>query len=164
MNIDIYKSQIDTNDNILIELLELIKNGGAVPNLTSKRLLYNCQAIYFIKDKMEIASTGALKFDRLNYRNEVFRKAGLENENVNFLELGYIATSNNHLRKGYANAICQRIIKDFPLNNIFATTRVDNIGMLKILNDLDFHIRGNSYPSTNGDYRINLLTKTIKNV
>jgi len=161
MNIVLYSIDNAPKSTILSEILQLLKNGGAIPNLNSASILENCHNICYIKDNEEIASTGAIKFDRPDYRKGVFNKAGVGDVNTSYLELGYVATSYNHSRKGYAKAICHSIIQNFPLNNIFATTRTDNMGMQKILTELGFTIRGHSYKSTNGDYKINLLTKII---
>lgn len=161
MNVEIYNKLNDTNLEILSKILLLIKNGGAVPHMTLQNLQHNCNKIFYINQNDEIISTGALKNDRPLYRNNVFYKASFAEKFTTYMELGYVATSSCHLQQGFAKAICKKIIQNFPNINIFATTKIDNVGMQKILTELGFIVQGNSYQSLHGDYNINLLIKTI---
>jgi RimJ/RimL family protein N-acetyltransferase len=100
----------------------------------------------------------AIKRPTANHLLEVFRKANEGAMPGNFsLELGWAYTVDSYRGKGICNELVQAILK-VETENLFATTRCDNLPMQKILNKNGFKVIGKPYES-DGDYSLLLFTK-----
>lgn len=94
-----------------------------------------------------VAAIAGLKAPPARYRRQVFAKAGAAVEPDDFrLELGWVYVLPAHRRRRVATDLCGRLLAGAPDTGVFATTRPNNEGMIRILHALDFTRTGEPYP------------------
>jgi predicted GNAT family N-acyltransferase len=90
----------------------------------------------------------ALKKPLNSYRTGVFTRTSAALPADAFpLELGYVYVDLSHRNKGYGSTLITKTIEAFPQEGIFATTRIDNDQMQKLLCRSGFSVLGKDYPS-----------------
>lgn len=117
---------------------EQVETEGLIDRIKSSRLL-----AYASEDKKMIGVT-ALKNPSLNYRNGVFKKAGVAPIAKQFpLEIGYAFTLKAFRGKGIHQQLVRELIKATAGNNYYATTKAENVPA--ILEKLGFQKTGHEY-------------------
>ena len=155
-----YKKYSEIEKSELIKIEELILKGGEVnPNTLSERLS-EADLISFAKLDKNIVATASIKKPLKNYKLKVFTKSNskLSPEKYNF-ELGYIMVEKEYRQDKLASTLCKKLCEIYSLENIFATTRVENIGMKIILEKNSFIETGENYLSDNEKTNLNLYIK-----
>ena len=155
-----YKKYSEIEKSELIKIEELILKGGEVnPNTLSERLS-EADLISFAKLDKNIVATASIKKPLKNYKIKVFTKSNskLSPEKYNF-ELGYIMVEKEYRQDKLASTLCKKLCEIYSLENIFATTRVENIGMKIILEKNSFIETGENYLSDNEKTNLNLYIK-----
>ena len=93
-------------------------------------------------------AVAALKMPFDDYKERVFRKAGVATEHKVFaLELGYIYVEQSQRGNGHGPALVQKAIALGGQRGIYATTRADNTRMQDILKENGFSSIGSDYAS-----------------
>jgi ribosomal protein S18 acetylase RimI-like enzyme len=107
----------------------------------AKRLAF----YYTAGDKL--AAIAALKVPNNGYRDDVFRKADARVSPAKYkLELGWVFVVPDHRGNRVAESLCRMLLARVPSSYVFATTRPNNIVMIRILDALGFVRVGKSFP------------------
>jgi len=106
-------------------------------------------AFYFAAGDI-LAAVAALKAPNGRYRDDVFKKADAPVSPADYtLELGWVFVVPAHRGNRIAESLCQMLLARVPMSPVFATTRPDNISMIRILHALGFARAGKPYPRRN---------------
>jgi hypothetical protein len=134
-----------------------IAQGGEVSANNALAGVQRAQMLsYAINEQGDIIAITALKTPLDSYKNKVFAAAGFPNlANQYHYEKGYSYTTPNYRRQGLNKAISQKLLSSVS-GNIFATTRSDNTASKNNLVAQGFKKLGNSWPSSRGDYSLEL--------
>jgi RimJ/RimL family protein N-acetyltransferase len=95
----------------------------------------------------DLVAIAALKAPDEGRRAEMFRtsRARLDAADCE-LELGWVFVLPAHRGRGIAGDLCRRLLARVPTAPLFATTRPDNVPMLRILLALGFERVGRPFP------------------
>lgn len=138
--------ELETQDQNKIKEL-IIKGNEANNSLVEDRLYTSALTAYF-KDNNKIIATSTIKIPEIDYIDSIFKKSSSTLNPLNYkFELGYVFVDLNYRNKKLASTLCSELVQKFKTENLFSTTRIDNIGMQSILNTLGFILNGNPYPS-----------------
>jgi hypothetical protein len=157
LHFGIYREMI-TEDQNEIKLL-IIKGNEANNNLVEDRLYTSALTAYF-KDSNKIIATSTIKIPEVSYINTVFDKASSKLNPLNYThELGYVFVDFDYRNKKLASTLCSELVQKFKTENLFSTTRTDNLGMQSILDTLRFIPNGDPYPSINQEKLLRIYIK-----
>jgi ribosomal protein S18 acetylase RimI-like enzyme len=93
-----------------------------------------------------LAAVAALKSPGERYRSDVFEKAGVAASPGDYrLELGWVYVVPAHRGKQVAEKLCRQLLACVPASCVFATTRISNAVMIRILLSLGFERVGKPY-------------------
>lgn len=94
-----------------------------------------------------LAAIAGLKAPGERYRAGVFEKAAAAVSPGDYeLELGWVYVVPAHRGNRIAERLCRALLAHVPESPAFATTRPDNVAMIKILRNLGFARVGKPYP------------------
>ena len=152
-----YREMITEDQNEIKSLI--IKGNEANNNLVEDRLYTSALTAYF-KDNNRIIATSTIKMPEVSYINTIFDKALSKLDPLDYVfELGYVFVDLNYRNKKLASTLCFELVQKFKTENLFSTTRTDNLGMQSILDTLGFIPNGNTYPSINQEKLLRIYTK-----
>ena len=152
-----YREMITEDQNEIKSLI--IKGNEANNNLVEDRLYTSALTAYF-KDNNRIIATSTIKMPEVSYINTIFDKALSKLDPLDYVfELGYVFVDLNYRNKKLASTLCFELVQKFKTENLFSTTRTDNLGMQSILDTLGFVPNGNTYPSINQEKLLRIYTK-----
>lgn len=94
-----------------------------------------------------LGAVAAIKAPNERYRDDVFKKADAPVSPSDYkLELGWVFVVPAHRGNRIAESLCQLLLARVPTSCVFATTRTNNISMIRILLALGFARAGRPYP------------------
>jgi len=94
----------------------------------------------------ELVAIAGLKAPTESYRADVFRQAEAGVSAAEYqLELGWVFVVPAHRGQGIALGLCRQLLAR-AASPVFATTRPDNLPMIRILHGLGFARAGRPYP------------------
>ena len=138
----------------------IIKGNEANARLVDSRLYSSALTAYF-KDGDSIIATTSIKMPESDYITDIFDKALVDfNPSKYTFELGYVFVESPYRNQKIASILCSELIYKFDKEDLFSTTRTDNLGMQAILNSFGFVSSGISYVSLT---RARLLQLYIRN-
>ena len=106
-------------------------------------------AFYYVAGDT-LGAVAALKAPNERYRDDVFKKADAPVSSADYkLELGWVFVVPPHRGNRIAEGLCQLLLVRVPTSCVFATTRPNNISMIRILLALGFARAGKPYPRRN---------------
>ena len=120
----------------------VVKGGEIDPDDLRFRLL-NADHLAYIVDNGLIVATGAIKNPTLRHKNDIARRSKID-LSLYQKELGYISVEPSYQRHHLASRITENLLT-LIAEPIFATSRVDNAGIHKILSRHRFTIQGNNW-------------------
>ena len=157
LHLDIYREIITEDQNKIKSLI--IKGNEANNNLVEDRLYTSALTAYF-KDNNKIIATSTIKMPKVSYINTIFDKALSKLDPLDYIfELGYVFVDLDYRNQKLASTLCSELVQRFKTENLFSTTRTDNLGMQSILDTLGFIPNGNTYPSTIQDKLLSVYIK-----
>ena len=125
----------------------IIKGNEANASLVESRLYSSALTAYF-NDGDTIIATASIKMPESGYVNDIFDKALVDfNPSKYTFELGYVFVESPYRNQKIASILCSELIYKFDKEDLFSTTRTDNLGMQAILNSFGFAPSGISYLS-----------------
>jgi len=131
----------------LRDIAKLIADGGEVAEGIEQRL-ETADALGIIRHEEALVGTAALKKPATNYRKAVFEKARASIVPTDSPhELGWIFLRQEHRSKGLMQSLIKTLLEVAGTRGVFATTRLSNDKMQRILFDQKFVRHGDSYPS-----------------
>jgi predicted GNAT family N-acyltransferase len=120
-------------------------------------------ALLWIADNSGPVAVAALKTPFESYKIRVFSKAGVSARHQEFaLELGYVYVEKTHRKQGLGEKLVQAAIALEGHQNIYATTRIDNQSMQRILQRNRFLAIGSTYLSERNGSRLLLFGRHTK--
>jgi GNAT superfamily N-acetyltransferase len=135
----------------LQEFCKLVRQGDEVEAQGLEARVKRAKALVFLRVDGELVGVAALKEPAQTYRDGVFRKAVVPGASTVFwFELGWVFVSPAHRRKGYSRVLSGAAISQSDREPLFATTRLDNVAMQKVLEDLGLRRLGESWQSDRG--------------
>ena len=148
----IEQSEIDT-------FCKLVRSGGEVDSVGLEGRVKMAKALVFLQEDKRPFGVAAIKQPNGNYTTKVFQKAGVPEYACKFqLELGWVVVEPEHQGKGYSYVLSDSAMTQAERKATFATTRLDNIPMLKTLERIGFRRYGDSWQGRN--HRLVLYVKT----
>jgi RimJ/RimL family protein N-acetyltransferase len=94
-----------------------------------------------------VGAVAALKAPTDQYRDYVFTEADAAVSAADYrLELGWVFVVPKHRGNRIAGSLCRLLLARVPASCAFATTRPDNIPMIRILRALGFRRAGKPFP------------------
>jgi ribosomal protein S18 acetylase RimI-like enzyme len=134
------------------QALALIAFGGEVALITLKTLFENSRCILMASSEGKIVGVAAVKVPNRTYAVRVFHKAESQDLDRYPYELGWVYVVPEKRRLGIADRLCELALSDQPAvgAGVYATTREDNTGMMRILQEHGFVKLGRSYEGRNG--------------
>jgi hypothetical protein len=142
----------------------IIKGNEANASLVESRLYSSALTAYF-KDGDSIIATTSIKIPESDYINKIFNKALTDfNPSKYTFELGYVFVDFPYRNRKLAFTLCSELMHKFENENLFSTTRTDNLGMQSILNSFGFMPSGISYLSLTKTKLIQLYLRNGKQV
>lgn len=133
------------------EFARLVRRGfnGSDKGLNGRIRNANRLAFYYVVGDV-LAGIAALKLPGAHYREGVFEKAGLAVTSADYeCELGWVFVDAAHRGNRIAESLCRQLLAKEPAAGVFATTRVDNDIMIRILLVLGFERAGKPYSRRN---------------
>ena len=153
----IYREMITEDQN---EIKSLIIKGNEANNSLVEGRLYTSALTAYFKDNNRIIATSTIKIPEVSYTNTIFNKASVKLNPLDYIfELGYVFVDLNYRNKKLASTLCSELVQKFKTENLFSTTRTDNLGMQSILDTLGFIPNGNPYPSINQEKLLRIYIK-----
>ena len=129
------------------EFAGLVRQGfdGSDEGLPGRIRGAHCLAFHYAPEDVLVAIAG-LKAPTERYWADVFRKAeaGVSAAEYDH-ELGWVFVVPAHRGKGIARSLCRQLLARVA-SPVFATTRPDNLPMIRILRALGFARVGQPYP------------------
>ncbi len=158
------KGPHDCSEKERPEFVRLVITGGQVRAKTQedqdrlRRHVGEARWLGFCRDAGTLVGIAAIKKPESSYRNDVFKAAG-EYKWASYyeLEFGWAYTRPRHRKKGICDMLTRLLMAKVEGEPVFATTRVNNVGMQGILENHDFERIGKDYLSTNGNYKLRLF-------
>jgi predicted GNAT family acetyltransferase len=130
-----------------ITVLSLLmkKSGEVILNGLEDRIK-NAKCIAFFYNKDEIIGTAALKRPNPYYKKRIFKSAGIAHDADKYeFEVGWAYTEPLHRGRGICTTLLREIIEKFEAESFYATSKIGNTGMHKILERLEFKRIGTPY-------------------
>lgn len=130
---------------------QLVRKGfrASLETLAHRVITAECLAFHARPDSPMIAIS-ALKSPSIEYRKDAFQKAGARNDPAKYeQELGWVYVLPDYRGHQIGQQLCSRLVERSPSSSLFATTRVENARMARILDSLDFHRVGQPYQRRN---------------
>lgn len=159
MNLKI-KNHSDLSNYELTQITDLILKGDEVNPETLTDRLSESTLIAFFEDNNKIVATATIKKPLDSYKTKVFTnsKSNLSINDYSF-ELGYVMVDENCREGKLASRLCRELSKIFLSENLFATTRTDNLRMQSILRKNYYTEIGVQYPTRNNKGFLKLFIK-----
>lgn len=129
------------------DFARLVRQGfeGSDDGLTDRIEKAHLLAFHYVTGE-RLAAVAALKAPGERYRSDVFEKAGVAASSGDYqFELGWVYVVPSHRGKQVAEGLCRQLLSCVPTSRVFATTRISNAFMIKILLSLGFERAGKPY-------------------
>ncbi len=127
-----------------LEFARLVVQGfqAATESLDGRILDAKWFAFYHSAGEM-LGAIAAIKAPKEPHRDDIFKKAGAPVSPSDYaLELGWVYVVPTHRGMRIAENLCRRLLVRLPASRVFATTRRNNISMIRI----GFERVGQPYP------------------
>lgn len=136
----------------LDEFCKFVRQGDEVETQGLEARVKRAKALVFLRVDGELVGVAALKEPLRTYRDGVFRKALVPDSSKGFrFELGWVFVPPAHRRKGYSRVLSAAAINQCERTPTFATTRLDNVPMQRVLEQIGFRRVGDSWQSDRGN-------------
>ena len=143
----------------LEQIAELIAQGGEVNMSLVHQNLSRSPMIASADVNGHMVGAVVLKVPNAQYRQRVFVKAGVPEQERNYnLEVGYAFVAPGHRASGVSVRLLGAMRNRMPAQ-VFATTREQNTAINTLLRFAGFRVTGRPYASDRGTYNLLLWTK-----
>jgi hypothetical protein len=143
----------------LEQIANLIAQGGEVNMSLVHNNLVRSPMIASASVNGQMVGAVVLKVPNAQYKQRVFNKAGVPEQERNYnLEVGYAFVDPAHRASGVSIRLLHAMRNRMPAQ-VFATTREQNTVINTILKFAGFRVTGQPYASDRGTYNLLLWTK-----
>jgi len=140
---------------------QLVLRGEQVENSGLRNRIKRAKLLAFHYEEKNLVGIASLKRPNKTYKKKVFIEAGVSEESDKYnLEVGWAFTMDEYRGKGICCGLIQKIVDASGSQNIFATTRTDNLPMQRILEKNGFQKIGKPYPGRTKKYYLQLYTRS----
>jgi len=143
----ILKEPSECSEAELAEFERLVRMGfgGSDDSLSTRVRNATCLAFQYDPEHGLVAIAG-LKQPRGEHRAEMFANAGCDLGSDEWrVELGWVFVTPMHRGSRIALVLCEKLLQRLEGNSVFATTRPDNVPMIRILESLGFKRGGKPF-------------------
>ncbi|HEX5037720.1 MAG TPA: GNAT family N-acetyltransferase [bacterium] len=140
----------------------IVLGEGQVSRERFEKRVRKARLLAFLTDSDggDVIAAAAVKRPDPGYQKEVFGKADVSGfENKTALELGWVVVSPAHQRNGHCGRLVEAVLQDLESEDLYATSKVDNLPMHKVLGRFGFLKVGRSYVSKNRSGEIALFVR-----
>lgn len=146
---DKFKEPSECSESELENFYQMALKGEQVVKAGLRGRIENAKLLAFHYERDTLVGVAALKKPSEDYKQRVFRKAGVPEEVSKYnCELGWAFTEKKYRGKGIGSGLVQKIIDKFGFQNIYATTKTDNKSAKRILGKSGFRAIGQPYQGT----------------
>jgi len=145
------KETIACTEGELREFARLVRQGfdGSDEGLPGRIRDAKWLAFYYAESET-LAAVAGLKAPNERYRDNVFKQADARISPADYkLELGWVFVVPGQRGNRIAEGLCQQLLARVPTSCVFATTRPNNVHMIRILRALGFARAGRPYRRRN---------------
>jgi len=136
-------------------LVALVVKGGEVKERYAVRGIDHADTLVWVRDESGIYGIAAIKNPTMGHRDDVFKSAGIAERSSDFaLEFGYAFVEESRRGQGDGRDLMIAAMKALGKRAAFATARVANDKITKILGHNDFEVLGHEYPSDDDPSRL----------
>jgi len=137
----------------------VLAGGEVTPNGLRARIAQAPQ-IAFLRERECLIGVGGLKLPTLHHRTEVSAASNVPIPAADFpFELGWVFILPSSRGKSLSVTLCESLVSAANGQGIFATSRVDNVGMHTTLRKLGFVRTGDEWPSKQNSDSLALFLK-----
>ncbi len=130
----------------IARFLELVEQAEEVQSAGLDKLVRAAPWLAFHYEQDSVVGIAGLKRPRPSYREKVFRQAQIREQAAMFAtELGWVYTVEPWRGHGIGRRLVAQLLAKIPGEPVFATTRLDNAAMQRILMDHDFQNVGRPF-------------------
>lgn len=156
LNIQIYsKSYSECTQKEIDDFLELLVLSDADDYTKDYNLLKDTFRLFFAYVDSTLVGISAIKTTDYWYIKLLSLLTNVENLDDYQYEFGYLYVIPEYRRKTIAFNLVRERLK--LVNKAFATVRVDNTSSVKTLQNNGFVALGDTYPSSRGDYYLQVM-------
>ena len=139
----------------------LVLAGGEVTEVGLEARIKKAEVLIFLAQDNCLKGIAAVKNPGQYYKNRVFSKAQASIEaNELQSELGWVFVLPSSRRAGFSHKLVKAALAATSGRAIFATSRLDNAPMHKVLKAHGFSSQGKAYASTRGKQKLVLFVRT----
>ena len=140
---------------------ELVETGGEVDTIVLQQNVENAKALVFARSCGQHLGVAALKCPTLSYRKKVAKNSGFDlHPDVYPFELGYVFLVDTARGNGLSHRLVAATLEQAAGEQVFATARADNLGMLRTLDCAGFAHVGQDFPGRREGSSIRLLVRS----
>jgi len=160
---DKIKEPSECSEKEIEDFYQKVIDGEQVDPFGLRDKIKRASLLAFHYEENTLVGIAALKRPNETYKKEVFRKAGVSKESDKYnLEIGWAYTTKEYRGRGICSGLIQKLIVASASQNIFATTKTDNLPMQKILKRNGFQKTGKSYQGRTSGYHLQLFARSKK--
>jgi GNAT superfamily N-acetyltransferase len=142
------------------DFIAMVRAGGEVEEAVLKRNVRNAKCLVFLRRGLCLTGVAALKNPLPTHRKTIKSKAGVAIKASEFpFELGYFFVLPSARRQGLSVELARAALSAIGVEGVFATSRIDNVGMHTTLRKFGFVKAGTPYPSDRGNHQLQLFVR-----
>jgi GNAT superfamily N-acetyltransferase len=151
----------DCSSDDLDTFKKLVIGSGEVNPEGFDQRVKRAEGLVFLYWGERVVGVAAIKRSNQSYKERVFKKAKSPEDPARYLfELGWVVVEDRFRGKGFSRALVERAVSLVPGENLFATTRADNIPMRKTNENCGFVVSGERFRTSRKDKQHELLLFT----
>lgn len=142
-----YKAPDACTDKERGAFAQLVRQGFPGAQNLDARMRAAKRLAFYYSTGGTLGAVAAIKAPDERHRRDLFKLAAAPVDGADYqLELGWVFVAPAYRGRRIAERLCRQLLVDVPASHIFATTRVDNDRMMRILDALGFTRVGRPYP------------------
>lgn len=141
------KSPADCTDEEILAFAEIVLTGGEVDRDGLCQRIRSARLLGFAYEDGQIVSVAAIKQPSPIHAEHVFASSSSKMNREDYpFEYGWAVTMESHRRRGLAVKLLETLLANCEVDSIWATTRVKNAAIHRILTKDGFQQIGKAFP------------------
>ncbi|MGH9774231.1 MAG: GNAT family N-acetyltransferase [Candidatus Acidiferrales bacterium] len=142
------------------DFMALVLAGGEVTAAGLEDRIRSAARLFFLDVGCCLCGIAALKCPEEGYRKGISNKSGVPLSEAEYpFELGWVFVMPSARGRKFSQDLTRTAIAVAGDKGVFATSRTDNIGMHSSLAKCGFLPTGAPYPSTRGEYKLQVFVR-----
>lgn len=130
----------DMQEHELDKFETLVVKGGEIDPDDLRSRILNADYLAYVLDNDQIVATGAIKNPTESHKSYITVRSKIDLSSYK-KELGYISVESSHREQHLASRITKELLNKVA-GSIFATSRVDNVPIHRVLSKYNFMLSG----------------------